>query len=235
MDNLEATNGTVLFGAVDYSKYDYLETQPIDAHLGSQLEFGLTCNRVQFENYQTNVNKTVTKNAIPVSMSYNYPQSEFPVSILKQLVGYLGGTYNSSSSSQEVSCDFLNDTDHFISFKFGLERDKIELPVADVVEQQDDKCMLKINKSEEKYPLITFGMDILRYLYMVYDMERFEISIGIRKFNDSPANISVITKKTAKGPLDDQVNRAALSMASSGYSGATFAFILPILISLLFW
>ncbi|RLV90061.1 Candidapepsin-10 [Spathaspora sp. JA1] len=236
MNTEEAKNGTILFGAIDYSKFDFLETRPIDSHLASQWEFGLSSREIWLENYETEEFKRLYDKSMPVQLDYNLPNSELPSNILKSLVQNLGITYDSSALFQEISCDMLDSEDEFIAFKFGLANNSISVPISSLITQEDDKCMLAITTPSDNFPSVTFGLNILKYVYLVYDLERFEISIGLRTFNESaPANISVITKQTSRGPLDSELKRA-VSKANNGiHFTSTFAFIVPIVISLLFW
>lgn len=193
LDEPDASTGSILFGAVDHSKYvNGLYTVPL-VNIYSQLgvskpiEFDVTFYGIGVQTDSENV--TIAQTSIPALLDSGTTISYFPPSLLTLIASQLGATYSSSLGYYTMNC-VSDDDSTLLVFDFGGFH--ITAPLADFQSQiSNSRCLLMMSTQADR---IILGDVFLQHAYVVYDLENLEISMGQANFDSSSSddNIEVI-------------------------------------------
>lgn len=183
----EKDHGSLLFGAVDHSKYS------------GQLQRVQMLNRFKIMSKTSPVLPEIAlssilgdgfsvRRRIAVSLASRNSGNTLPEAYTSELGKRLNGTLN-SYGYWAVSCD-LQDVDDKIVFDFSGA--KIKVPVSDLVVESESgsSCFLNI-RTDEMFP--SLGDSFLRNAYVVYDMEDYEVALAQAADGSSEVNIEEIS------------------------------------------
>lgn len=222
-----AKSGTVLFGAVDHAKYSgQLYTLPIVNTLRSwgysdPIRLDIAVDSIVL-NATSQV--TITSNTYSALLDSGSTLSYFPSSLLERFGETLGGTYSSTLGAYLVQC--FDDDSVTVSIDFMGAR--IEVPLPNLIVNYGSRCFLGVLPQSDSY--ILFGDNVLRSMYLVYDLEDYEISVAQAKYTDDE-DIEVISSAVpnamrAAGYSSTLINSAvsegsATTTIRSGSTGST--------------
>lgn len=189
MNGPDAHFGSILFGAVDKSKYTgQLYTLPmLQAFntLGSNPGMIITAQSVAILDSESG-NKTVSDIQFPVMLDSGTTFSYLPTEIAEAIGKSFDGEYSSDDQGYIFDCSKVNDT--LLSVDFGGFN--ISANISNFVTSAKDRCVLNVKQSESTYML---GDAFLVDAYVVYDLENYEISIAQASFNNQEEDIEVIS------------------------------------------
>lgn len=186
----DISNGTLLLGAVDHSKYSgTLNTLSLANYnvtgVTSDEDLILDQEVFDFQVLSKGVNFTtkpgskeehivITDTTRPVALSY-LDISYFPRRVYNAMTTTLGFVGSDSHEwVNSVSCP----KDDTTAFVFEVGGTTISVPLSSLVRRHDDKCSFTVSWLPDDADYIILGHDVLQYAYMVYDVEDREISIA---------------------------------------------------------
>ncbi|CUS25143.1 LAQU0S28e00430g1_1 [Lachancea quebecensis] len=203
LDSLDAKKGSVLFGAVDHSKYTgTLYTLPLSNSYRSmgytdpiQLEitlqgFGMTAN---------NTNTTFTTTPLTALLDSGTTLTYLPSSLVRLVAAKLGARYDSSYGYYFFRCSAVEDSDELV-FDFGGFHIASKLSNF-IIESSGSVCALGLVPQSSSNVIL--GDNFLTAAYVVYDLENLEISLAQANYNGGSSDIEVITStvpNAVKGP-----------------------------------
>ena len=182
--------GSILFGAVDKSKYSgQLYTLPMLQAYNTfdSLSPGMsvTAQSVAILDGKSG-NNTVSDVQFPVLLDSGTTFSCLPTEIAEAIGKSFDGKYSSDDQGYIFDCSKANNA--LLSVDFGGFN--ISANISNFVTQAKDHCFLNIEQSESSYML---GDAFLVNAYVVYDLENREVSIAQASFNDREEDIEVIS------------------------------------------
>ncbi|CAI4720905.1 CQS_1a_G0043630.mRNA.1.CDS.1 [Saccharomyces cerevisiae] len=182
--------GSILFGAVDKSKYSgQLYTLPmLEAYNNlDSLNQGMfvTAQSVAILDGKSG-NKTVSDVRFPVLFDSGTTFSTLPTEIADAIGKSFDGKYNSRDQGYIFDCSKVNDT--LLSVDFGGFN--ISANISNFVTPAKDHCLLNIVPTDTG---VVLGDAFLVDAYVVYDLESREVSIAQANFNDQVENIEIIS------------------------------------------
>lgn len=195
LNSLSATSGELLFGAVDSAKYQGdLYTVPLvniyEGEIDNPIEFDVT---LQGTGYSGSDGTEVTFNQQNFAALFD---SGTTLTVLPEtLAGYfasqLGATYSEEYGYYFLDCKTYPDSDAFV-FQFGGVN--FYSPVQNYIlsTSDDSQCYLGIVPSGDDHVII--GDNTLTSLYVVYNLEDYELSIAQANYDGASSNdISAIS------------------------------------------
>ncbi|AMD19459.1 HCL692Wp [Eremothecium sinecaudum] len=173
-NKLEAASGSILFGGIDHEKYSgKLLTMPVvnvapdvspdPMHLAVILS-GLT--------YSTMGDKIDPFcSRIPAILDSGSSGTYFPKAIVEQIAELLGAVWDEEIGAYGGQCAASSDT---LDFDFGGIN--ISVPLSAFIIKKDSTCYYLIFPFEND--LVLLGATFLSHAYVVYDLDRLEISMA---------------------------------------------------------
>jgi len=213
LNDLDANLGSILFGGVDRAKYmGELQTLPIIKTQGEYLEFTIALTALG-ANGKTGA--IVNNIAVPVLLDSGTSLTYLPSNLASAIFSTVGGT-SSSRGIQVVDCR-LGNSDATIDFTFSGVTIKVPLNELVFVNNYDRRgqpvCVLGILSGDGTAIL---GDTFLRSAYVVYDLERNQISIAQTNFNATSTNIQEISANGGIPGATTVPNAVATGSASGG-------------------
>lgn len=179
-----ASNGRILFGGVDHSKYsNQLQTVPF-----------VTMNTTIRDD---GVQLSVVLNSISVSSSYGSlkfgrnsfmvvpdtlsPYSLLPLGVLSSLVKAFNGkiVFSAGRVSHSIDCAYLKLN---ITLTFDFSGAILDIPLSSWILKQKGQCYLTPDSHPTYFVL---GNDFLSHTYTVFDLESHEFSFAPSSFGDN--------------------------------------------------
>ena len=195
LDSSEAKYGSVLFGAVDHTKYTgTLYTLPLvniyhNQGFAQPIEFDITLQGIGVSS--STQQTTIAQAKIPALLDSGTTISYMPADLVSLIAEQIGASYSSSSGYYEMTClSSSDDTD--LVFDFGGFH--ISAPLSDFListTASAKQCLFAI--VPQSTPSIILGDIFLTHAYVVYDLENLEISLGQASYSDESPNIDVIS------------------------------------------
>ena len=235
LNDSDASHGTVLFGAVDHSKYEgSLYTIPLVNTLRANgfqnpVQFDVTLQGIgmTFENGTTE--KTLTTTKIPALLDSGTTLTYLPDSIVSTIAKQIDASYSSRLGYYTIPCpesssktaDALDSTQ--LVFDFGGFYINATLEHF-LVRASETTCLLGILPQTAHSALL--GDSFLTNAYVVYDLENKEISMAQAKYDSDSSNIEVVSSgaksipSATPAPLYSQT--WSTSVTSIGTTGNIF-------------
>ncbi|GAV55116.1 hypothetical protein ZYGR_0AS04390 [Zygosaccharomyces rouxii] len=193
LNSPDATNGSILFGAVDKSKFNgNLYTIPIlnvykSRGVSQPIQFDVTLQGLGMSNKTGRTTFSTTK--IPALLDSGSTLAYLPDDLLEMLAEGLGATYSSTNNFYVMDCPSKHD-DTKIVFNFGGFN--IETNLTSYTTQiSSDSCVLGIFPSGDSSAIL--GDAFLVHAYVVYDLEDYEISMAQANFDADNEDIEVVS------------------------------------------
>ncbi|CAI4046102.1 aspartyl protease SKDI_12G1680 [Saccharomyces kudriavzevii IFO 1802] len=192
LNDSDAKHGTILFGAVDHSKYaGTLYTVPIVNTLSasgfsSPIQFDVTINGIGIS-YPDNSQKTLTTTQIPALLDSGTTLTYLPQAVVAMIADELDAQYSSRLGYYVLDCP-SNSNSTQIVFDFGGFH--INASLSSFILNAGNICLLGIIATDDTTIL---GDSFLTNAYVVYDLDNLEISMAQAQYNITNENIEVIT------------------------------------------
>ncbi|CCF56949.1 hypothetical protein KAFR_0B06530 [Kazachstania africana CBS 2517] len=193
LNELDAESGSILFGAVDHSKYSgNLYTLPLvntykDRGFPNPIEFAVTLQGIGIVSGSKKT--TITQTKLAAILDSGTSLTVLPGTIIHSIASSLNGRYSPLIDSYLVSCSLRNSTNTNLVFDFGGFTIKGTLSNF-ILEIEDDICILGLSSVDENSVIL--GDTFLASAYVVYDLENLQISMAQAKFDNSTSDIDVI-------------------------------------------
>ncbi|CAI4047470.1 hypothetical protein N7582_004117 [Saccharomyces uvarum] len=182
--------GSILFGAVDKSKYSgQLYTLPmLKAYntLDSSAGMEITAQSVAILDSKSG-NKTVSEVQFPVLFDSGTSYSVLPTEIADAIGRSFDGKYSSDNQGYIFDCSKVNNT--LLSIDFGGFNISANISNS-VTPITKDHCLLNIEADDSGYVL---GDAFLIDTYVVFDLESHEVSVAQASFNNEEEDIEIIS------------------------------------------
>lgn len=191
LNSSEATSGSILFGAVDSSKYDgQLYTLPIlnqYKDLSAPVQFDITLQGMGMQNSSSQTTFTTTQ--MPALLDSGTTLAYLPEEVLEMIASAVGASYSSSYGYYLLSCP-SSDDDTSLVFDFGGFH--ITANLSDlIIESSGSSCVLGLLPSGDNSAIL--GDIFLVNTYVVYDLESYEISMAQANYNSTSEDIELVT------------------------------------------
>lgn len=196
LNSPDSTNGSILFGAVDKSKFDgSLYTIPIlntYSGVSQPIQFDVTLQGLGLSNQTGRTTFSTTQ--MPALLDSGSTLAYLPDDLLAMLAENLGASYSSSLNYYLIDCP-SDDDDTKIVFNFGGFN--IETNLTTYAQRiGTDSCVLGIVPSGDSTAIL--GDAFLVHAYVVYDLENYEISMAQANFDSNEEDIEVVTSSIPK-------------------------------------
>lgn len=210
MDELDADQGTILFGAIDTAKFDDKLTRvPIVNTRRDKFDepamVDVVVNAVNLINGDDHID--ILKNKYFALLDTGSTVSYFPKSLFNKLTNTLGA--KQTLIGAQIDCKYKHsDVDIEVSFS-GVT---VKFPVSDLIVESTTSCYLGVFSQD--LDSITLGDNMLRHVYLVYDYDNFEVALAQTKFSldtsiDDVDLPEIPNAVTAKAYLETDVPKSA--------------------------
>ncbi|KAI9810989.1 MAG: hypothetical protein M1827_005720 [Pycnora praestabilis] len=229
LNDLDASQGSILFGGVDSDKYQgELQTLPIIAEDGVFAEFIITLTALGLSSGGSSSQSIASKESIPVLLDSGSSLTYLPDAIASNIFSAVGAQYDQQSQAAYVPCSLMNN-DTTLDFTFTTPSISVAMselvidpgtnPDGSAVTFNDGTpaCLFGISSAGQSTNIL--GDTFLRSAYVVYDLSNNQISLAATDFNATSSNILEIGTGTSGVPSASGVAGAATSLASGGGSG----------------
>ncbi|KAL3231635.1 hypothetical protein RNJ44_00170 [Nakaseomyces bracarensis] len=225
LNSADATNGQLLFGAVDHSKYTGdLYTLPLvnslyDQGSDSPIQLEITLDGMGLQTSQGKV--TLFAQKMPALLDSGTTITYIYEELFNIVVSQLKATVDESTGLIKLaSCPSASDDTELV---FDFSGVPIYADLASFISKDGNKCLLNIMSQTDNG--IILGDNFLSHAYVVYDLEGMEISIAQAKFDDSEEDIEVIVS-TVPSAIKAPGYSESFSVFPSDYStgGNIFTF-----------
>ncbi|GCE98897.1 hypothetical protein ZYGM_002115 [Zygosaccharomyces mellis] len=206
LNSPDATSGSILFGAIDKSKFNgNLYTIPIlnvykNRGASQPIQFDVTLQGLGISN--STARNTLSTTKVPALLDSGSTLAYLPDDLLAMLAENLGASYSSLHKYYTMDCPSSDDNTKIV-FNFGGFNIETNLTTY-ATQISPDTCVLGIFPSGDSTAIL--GDAFLVHAYVVYDLEDYEISMAQANFNAAHEDIEVVT---------DSVPQAT---AAAGYS-----------------
>lgn len=186
--------GLILFGAVDSAKYSgTLETVPMvnsySQYTDTPIRIEVALSSMQVESGSENY--TISSKAHAVVLDTGSTYSYLFQDMVENVANTVGARYSSSAGAYIMNC--IDDDDAKITLDFS--GNKLEIPLSAIQApalSNGNTCFLTLLPQSSSSRYVLFGDNILRHMYIVYDLEDYEVSFAQVKFTNDE-NVEVVT------------------------------------------
>ncbi|CAI5759230.1 unnamed protein product [Candida verbasci] len=184
---LDGDSGSVLFGDIDDSKFDgELTTLPMT----DRASINITNFSIGDKNFDT------TDAIIDTGSTF----STLPKEWIDAIGKVINGVYNEDEDAYRIDCKSYDQT-----FTFDVDNSTIEIPISTFITKYQDACYLGI-MDEAIIGGVIFGSDILKNLYLVYNLDEDTLSIApIANQTVKPADSESTKTEPAKTNTNDGI------------------------------
>ncbi|TQV96962.1 hypothetical protein V2A60_000402 [Cordyceps javanica] len=237
LNDLDASKGNLLFGAIDTEKYQgdltRLDLLPSGGSSGQVVEFSVPLTSV--DGHSSSGSDSFSSSSFPITalLDSGTTLSYLPTDITQQIWQEVGAAYSQSLGIAVVPCNIAGSGAYF-SFGFGgsqgpvinvtmdeLVLDQAGVSVSSGRHKSTAACSFGIqaqSASTDGSPnTYLLGDSFLRSAYVVYDLENNQVAIAPTKFNASSSNVVPFPSKGAPIPS----STPAPNSTTSGGSGSS--------------
>ncbi|KAL2161772.1 hypothetical protein VTH06DRAFT_7556 [Thermothelomyces fergusii] len=208
LDDARASSGSLLFGAVDRSRYsgDLVRLSTSYHSYAWKYGYSVTLNAISGTSPSGAPMPAIRTNAFPLSVILGHGEvfSYLPGSLADHMAAMVGATYNKSLEYFTIPCDAGERNNSRFAFELGSDGGpKLNVETADLVQPsvvytdlvpdgsplESGTCFFAIQKygndqslHNPSIYLHTLGGSILRRTYVVYDLANHEIAVAPVKF-----------------------------------------------------
>jgi hypothetical protein len=187
LNDLDASTGSILFGGVNTEKYvGSLQTLPIIKEQGVAAEFIIALTSIGTNGNTTSIASNL---ATPALLDSGSSLMYLPNDITQSIYDSVDASYDKSQGAAFVDCA-LASSPGTLDFTFSGPTIQVpwnELVIVAGTERGRPVCILGIGPAGASTPVL--GDTFLRSAYVVYDMERDQISLAQTNFNSSSDDI----------------------------------------------
>lgn len=195
LNDLKSQSGTILFGAVDHSKY---KGKLVSMDVSHPVHYGITLNSIRAQGLAT---QNILDKPMTAILDSGTTLSYIPNSALINLHNNLNAN-PSFTINQRYYCD-CNITD-YLQFNFGDQSLKVPnyqflWPIEQFVNPYvagiafpHNSCLVGFEATPNGADYILLGDNVLRSAYIVYDPSNSKIALAQADFSGSKSNIELI-------------------------------------------
>ncbi|CCK71298.1 pepsin-like aspartic protease KNAG_0G02410 [Huiozyma naganishii CBS 8797] len=198
LNDLEEERGSILFGAVDHSKYTgSMYTLPIINRLQSYgyttpIQFDITLQGIGLSSSESNGDEvTITSTKMPALLDSGTTMTYLPSNIVSQIAQQLGASMSARFGQYVLPCSNVPENMHLV-YDFGGFHINSNLTNY-IVQASQTLCILGLFPRDSNTAIL--GDTFLTDAYVVYDLENLQIGLAQAKFgvSDSDAKIDIVT------------------------------------------
>lgn len=199
----DALEGSVLFGAIDHSKYTgTLQRVKVLNRYANVGEKSPVYLEIALDSLRGN-GLTIDSRA-SILLDTGATNNFMPLAYVKQIASHLKGRLG-ASGIYTVSCDYLN-LDEIFTFSFsGVE---ISVPLKNLILRSTSRCHLGIFAEDTKPSL---GDSFLRHAYIVYDLDNYEIALAQASNSSGEPDIEEVTSEIPNAQTAQQYDFTSIS------------------------
>lgn len=198
LDEANSENGSILFGAVDHSKYT---GQLVSMDVSHPVHYGVTLNSIHAQGI---ANTNILAKPMTAILDSGSTLSYLPNTAIINLHNNLNAN-PSFSIGQRYYCD-CNITD-YLQFDFAGQTLRVPnyqflTPIGQVVNSRvaniafpHNSCLVGFETAPQGSDYVLLGDNVLRSAYIVYDPAHSKIALAQADFSKSESNIELIHKE----------------------------------------
>lgn len=208
LNDIDAAGGTILFGAVDTAKYlgvlQILQVNNAD-HLDVPVSLAVTLNHLNLLNSSNNGSENILSSDSLALLDCGTTLVTLPEDALAHLNDLVPNLYYDTATEYFLAkCENLSN----YTFQFDFTGSLFDVPLsffAQTLKLQNQlgilpdllnkysqyDCILNIQASADDS--IILGQAFLRYFYVVYDLERYQIAMATANLNATSEQITTVT------------------------------------------
>lgn len=231
LNDLDSNSGSILFGGVDHAKYEgTLQTLPIvdAAYYYHQTTLSVMMSGLTLSPKEDDSNPVqLFSGNIAVMLDSGSSMCSLPYEVVNNFGDAIDGEYASETGLYYTRCNY----EGYLEFEFnGFS---IKAPFSDFLSPAGSgdtystysdgtpQCFIGMKQSAYSDGPYILGDSFLRNAYVVYDLDRMEISMAQAKFGVSDSNIEAIDSNgvpsaTKAQGYDQTATAATLSMETVG-------------------
>lgn len=234
LNDMDASEGTILFGGIDKSKYDGdLGLVPVlysyirDQKLEEPLTLSVMLNSLGIED-GAGGEQTLVECSVPVVLDSGTTLATLPLSFLTPLAASLEAEWSNDFEAYIAYCNVAGSlTLDFSGVQVNVSLSNLMIPLVEsdgsvaTDGNGNEICMFGITAQGNDLDLsetYLFGDTILRGLYVVYDLENWEVGIANANYDGGDSDIEEISTDGLSGSSAASYDATT---ASSDYSTAT--------------
>lgn len=240
LDSESADYGSVLFGAVDHSKYvgnliEFPIVNPLESYgIDTPIETRINLDSIKISN--GNKNGVLTDVGYTALLDSGTTLTYFPTEVLLNLGEALELDYDRRAGAYAISCDVNSDPQ--LSFNFSGNKFNVSISQFIISAEEESgesgsrssgSCYLGIlpqdadQNTGENY--IILGDNFIRNFYAVYDLENYNIALAYANFDNSTSEkIDVISSSIPSATKASSYSSTEALTGGSEPSGISFSF-----------
>ena len=225
LNDLESDSGTILFGAIDTTKYSGelislpMQIDPSDAGYTNVSDLSVSLTSVSIRTESGTQKLSGDNFAVAALLDSGTFDTELPASVANAITSGMGATYIDGEAI--VPCR-IGKGDATLIFGFG-DGASIEVPISEMVvdagftyQDGTEACYLGIDAVDDSLGgAIILGDTFLRSAYVVYDLENLQIAIAQTKFNATSSQVVAIPSGTGLPGVSSTATQAAATTLAS--------------------
>ncbi|PYH93992.1 aspartic protease [Aspergillus ellipticus CBS 707.79] len=219
LDDLDAGEGTILFGGVNTAKYSgSLNTLPVVQEEGEYVEFAVNLTGVHLTKSGSSVSVNNT-GSFPVAsvLDSGTALTYIPDSAAESIFNAVGAVYESELGYALIECD-VKKQDFEVIYEF--DGFNITVDIDELILDDDDGKVCTFGISTQDSGSVLLGDTFLRSAYVVYDLSNNEISLAQANFNPGSDHILEIGSGSNAVPKQDGTGSSSTSSSGASKTGS---------------
>lgn len=239
MNDINADNGSLTFGGIDYSKvkhkqdlqsFHMVRVESASFNSATPIEYAVQLDSLSFtyDNSNTNTKKNneqvIVDKVMPAFIDSGFYFLAVPNTYIGKLAGLFNATFSDTYEQYICSCDAGKD--RFIKYTFGQPAQKSPtygslsyyIPASNFVYPLDDgtgKCAMFLYNYGD-VDRLQVGAPFLRYIYTVFDQDEYTISFAEARLNVSADHTNILAATALTPEQSAQVvSTAEISTSTS--------------------
>ncbi|KAF3765991.1 acid protease [Cryphonectria parasitica EP155] len=201
LDDLDASSGSILFGAIDRSKYvGDLTIVDFWPETGYDIIFRFLVMLSGVTAVSDSGSDALGSSSFPFTALLDSGTSGtfLPDDLALEILEEVGGTYYEADGTTWVPCDLVNSTGYY-SFEFGGGPARVNVSMSDLVfldlraEMDNTLCEFGIVPMGNVSTSVILGDTFLRSAYVVYDLANNQAAIAQTNFHAKPEHSDIVT------------------------------------------
>lgn len=199
LNSLDAEQGSILFGAVDHSKYSGpLYALPLvntleDKGYPQPVQFDVTLQGLSLVSQDTNNTKQLLQQNVPALLDSGTTMTYLPAPIVNTVASSISATYSERLGMFVLPCPSTRQSEKYnttqLVFDFGGFQ--INTTLGDFIIKSNTLCTLGLIPQDTNS--VVLGDTFLTHAYVVYDLDNRQIGLAPANFNSDEPNIELIT------------------------------------------
>lgn len=202
LNDTDASDANILFGALDHARYSGdLVTLPLvnsqeTKSYSKPIELQVTLNSVSIGGTNDDVQTQIASGAAAALLDTGTTLTYMPPSVLQSALNALDVKYSSSISGYVTDCSNGSNT----QITFNFQGQEITVPLSSFLVSltttsgsSSSYCMVGILSSGTGSTDFILGDSFLRYVYLVADLENYNVALAQAEHGNSDTNIETIS------------------------------------------